>query len=49
MGQSVQNGLPVTEDVALREVTLPLYPMLSDDQVLMVVQSVKWALKECSE
>jgi dTDP-4-amino-4,6-dideoxygalactose transaminase len=36
--------LPVTEDVASREVTLPLYPGMSEEQVLLVVKSVRKAL-----
>jgi dTDP-4-amino-4,6-dideoxygalactose transaminase len=32
--------LPVTEAVAEREITLPLYPALCDDDVLKVVQAV---------
>ena len=38
--------LPVTEDVAAREVTLPLHPLLNEDQVQMVVSAVKEALRE---
>jgi dTDP-4-amino-4,6-dideoxygalactose transaminase len=37
--------LAVTEDVANREVTLPLYPTLSDEQVMTVAQAVQNALK----
>ena len=36
--------LPVTEDIASREVTLPLYPLLTDDQVYLIVQSAQKAL-----
>ena len=36
--------LPVTEQVANRELTLPLYPTMSDAQVELVVASVKDAL-----
>ena len=39
-----RGSLPVTEAVAEREVTLPLYPALHDDEVLMVVQAVAGAL-----
>ncbi len=35
--------LPVTEDIARREVTLPLYPGLRDDEVLEIVESVAHA------
>jgi len=36
--------LTVTDDVANREVTLPLYPTLTEDQVVMVTQAVRDAL-----
>jgi len=36
--------LPVTDEVAAREVTLPLYPTMSDEQVGWVVQAAKTAL-----
>ena len=36
--------LPVTESVANREVTLPLYPMLTDEDVLSVVNAISQAL-----
>jgi dTDP-4-amino-4,6-dideoxygalactose transaminase len=36
--------LPVTDEVAAREVTLPLYPMLSNEDVLEVVKAVKESL-----
>lgn len=38
--------LPVTEDVAAREVTLPLHPLLSEAQVGEVVAAVRAALRE---
>ncbi len=38
--------LPVTEEAAAREVTLPLYPTMRDEQVQWVAQAVKEALKE---
>jgi dTDP-4-amino-4,6-dideoxygalactose transaminase len=38
--------LAITESVAKREVTLPLYPTMSDEQVEMVTTSVKVALVE---
>jgi dTDP-4-amino-4,6-dideoxygalactose transaminase len=37
-------SLPITEAVAEREVTLPLYPTLRDDDVISVVQAVTEAL-----
>jgi len=39
-------SLPVTEDVAAREVTLPLHPLLSEAQVGEVVAAVRAALRE---
>jgi len=36
--------LSVTEDVALREVTIPLYPALTDKDILMVVSAISQAL-----
>jgi dTDP-4-amino-4,6-dideoxygalactose transaminase len=38
--------LTVTENIAMREVTLPLYPGMSDDSVLNVVESVASALNQ---
>jgi len=38
------NPLPVTDEVAQREVTLPLYPTMTDEQVAWVVQAAKKAL-----
>lgn len=37
--------LPVTEDIASREVTLPLYPTMTDEQVRLVAQAVSQAFK----
>jgi dTDP-4-amino-4,6-dideoxygalactose transaminase len=37
--------LPVTEEVARRVVTLPLYPTMSDQQVDWVVGAVEGALE----
>lgn len=36
--------LPLTEDIASREVTLPLYPTMSEDDVLDVVTTIRQAL-----
>jgi dTDP-4-amino-4,6-dideoxygalactose transaminase len=36
--------LPLTEEVAAREVTLPLYPTMSEEQVRWVVESVQQSL-----
>ncbi len=38
--------LPITEDVAAREVTLPLYPTMSDEQVEIVIEAVLSALED---
>ncbi len=41
------SNLSVTEDIAMREVTLPLYPMLTDKQVEMVaIRSSEITFKE---
>lgn len=40
--------LPLTEEVASRELTLPLYPTMSTDQVYWVVEALKGALIERS-
>ena len=37
-------NLPVTEDVASREVTLPLYPALADEDILTVVNAISQTL-----
>jgi dTDP-4-amino-4,6-dideoxygalactose transaminase len=37
-------ALPITERAAAREVTLPLYPGMSDDQLSLVIASVQAAL-----
>jgi len=43
-----QNGnpveLPVTEDVANREVTLPLYPTLAEQDIVVVVEAVRQSI-----
>lgn len=44
MGLANKSSLPITEEVARREVTLPLYPALSDSEVMEVVQAVRKAL-----
>ena len=40
----VKQSLPITEDVAAREVTLPLFPTLSDEDVISVARAVSSAL-----
>ncbi len=42
-------SLPTTEDIANREVTLPLYPGMDDEAVQIVVSTVKDGLRECQE
>jgi dTDP-4-amino-4,6-dideoxygalactose transaminase len=37
-------SLPITEDIAAREVTLPLYPTMTDENVWMVVNAMAQAL-----
>jgi dTDP-4-amino-4,6-dideoxygalactose transaminase len=44
--QTTDVRLPITEDVAGREVTLPLYPTMSDEQVETVIKAVLSALDE---
>ncbi len=39
------NPLPVTDEVSAREVTLPLYPTMSAEQVVWVVEAAKTALQ----
>jgi dTDP-4-amino-4,6-dideoxygalactose transaminase len=38
--------LPLTEDIADREVTLPLFPTMTDQQIEMVAQAVKRSLTQ---
>ncbi len=40
-----QLSLPVTEATAAREVTLPLYPTMTEDQLRLVVEAVKAGLQ----
>jgi dTDP-4-amino-4,6-dideoxygalactose transaminase len=46
-GKTLYN-LPLTEEVAGREVTLPLYPGLTDENVAYVVQAVRGAIHAVS-
>lgn len=39
------NPCPIAEDIAFRELTLPLYPTMSIDEVDLVVNSLKTALR----
>jgi len=41
---TVSWDLPVTEDVAKREITLPLYPAMSNDDVVVVVSAIQASL-----
>lgn len=43
---SDRQSLPLTESIASREVTLPLYPGLTDDDVKFVVDTMKKALRD---
>ncbi len=36
-----KQSLPRTEDIAAREVTLPLYPTMSEDQLRLVVEGIE--------
>ncbi|CAG0948337.1 partial UDP-4-amino-4-deoxy-L-arabinose--oxoglutarate aminotransferase, partial [Anaerolineae bacterium] len=40
--------LPTTESIAARQVTLPLYPTMSDAQVEMVVSATRKSLSAVS-
>jgi dTDP-4-amino-4,6-dideoxygalactose transaminase len=42
--RNIKSDLPITEDIARREVTLPLYPLLTDDQVDLVAHAVRSSL-----
>lgn len=44
-GMDQKHDLLVTEEVASREVTLPLYPALSNEDILTVVQAVQKSLQ----
>jgi dTDP-4-amino-4,6-dideoxygalactose transaminase len=37
--------LPITEDIAMREVTLPLYPGMTDDDVMIVSEAISKSLQ----
>lgn len=43
-GRGTDRHLPLTEELAAREVTLPLYPAMTDNNVLAVVRAVAQAL-----
>ncbi len=43
-GKPQEASLPLTDDIAAREVTLPLYPMMTDEDTLTTVRAVAQAL-----
>jgi dTDP-4-amino-4,6-dideoxygalactose transaminase len=43
-GEGADLGLPLTEELGAREVTLPLYPAMQDEDVLVAVRAVAQAL-----
>jgi dTDP-4-amino-4,6-dideoxygalactose transaminase len=43
-GGKAKPSLPCTEDIAAREVTLPLYPLMSDEDILTVAKAIAQAL-----
>jgi dTDP-4-amino-4,6-dideoxygalactose transaminase len=47
-GEALHN-LPITENIAGREVTLPLYPGLTDDNVAYVVNAVRSAIHKLND
>jgi dTDP-4-amino-4,6-dideoxygalactose transaminase len=48
-GSELGWSLPLTEDVVKREVTIPLYPTMSEDNVSIVVQAVRDSLHETGQ
>jgi dTDP-4-amino-4,6-dideoxygalactose transaminase len=48
-GGSSYQDLTMTEEIASREVTLPLYPTMTDDDVLQVVRAVAGAMRKAKE
>jgi dTDP-4-amino-4,6-dideoxygalactose transaminase len=45
--QDIPHGpLPVTDDIACREVTLPLYPTMTEEQVGQVAQAVQHSVDQ---
>jgi len=45
-GHSIAEGLERTEALSAREVTLPLYPSLSEGDVRLVVEAVRASLNQ---
>jgi dTDP-4-amino-4,6-dideoxygalactose transaminase len=43
-GGRAESSLPITEDLAGREITLPLYPAMSDEDVFTVTKAIAHAL-----
>ncbi len=46
IGKQEKLDLRITEDVAVRELSLPLYPAMTDDDVELVVRAVQDSLRE---
>jgi dTDP-4-amino-4,6-dideoxygalactose transaminase len=45
LAEAITNSiLPITEDVAEREVTLPLYPSLRDEDVVLIAKTIQKAV-----
>ena len=44
--EQAKTSLPLTEALAMRELTLPLYPTMSSEDVELVVRSVRSSLHE---
>jgi dTDP-4-amino-4,6-dideoxygalactose transaminase len=48
-GDSISTRLPITESVAGREVTLPLYPAMTNEDVALVVRAIVDSLVQAKE
>jgi dTDP-4-amino-4,6-dideoxygalactose transaminase len=48
-GDPAPSNLPLTEDVTGREVTLPLYAALTEENVAQVVRSVQSAVNQINK
>jgi dTDP-4-amino-4,6-dideoxygalactose transaminase len=46
--RNLDNHLPETEDAAAREVTLPLYPSMSDEDIRYITSAVQYAFERAS-
>lgn len=49
IGDSISTRLPITESVAGREVTLPLYPAMTNEDVALVVRAIVDSLVQAKE